>query len=137
MMKEPDEDENLPEGEDFPEDADNVDEDVSELPDPPESIKLPNDDIRREANYDIIRSALESHLMDYAKKKNEQKRNIEQLSSTIEEFMDSFILLGYNYDGEPMTIVSASNQQQADSLSTALQKFIVSSQGDPGGSSFM
>jgi hypothetical protein len=132
MKKDPDE-EPIP-----PEEEPEEQEDVSELPDPPESITLPEESAsRRDANYDIIRSALESHLMDYAKKKNEQKRNIEQLSSTIEEFMDSFILLGYNYDGEPMTIVSASNQQQADSLSTALQKFIVSSQGDPSGGSFM
>ena len=49
--------------------------------------------------------------------------------------MDSFIVLGYNYDGDPLTLVSASTQQQADSLSTLLQKFIVQSgQGKGPGS---
>lgn len=75
----------------------------------------------------LIRSALETHLLDYANKKNEQKRNLDELTSFIEEFADSFILLGYNYDGEPLTLVSADTQQQADSLGTLVQKFVVNS----------
>ena len=79
------------------------------------------------ARSDLVRAALETHLMEYASKRTEQKLNLEELTCIIEEFMDSFILLGYNYDGEPLTLVSASTQQQADSLSTLLQKFIVTS----------
>ena len=83
----------------------------------------------------LVRAALETQLMEYAKKRNEQKRNLEELTCIIEEFADSFILLGYNYDGDPLTLVSASTQQQADSLSTLLQKFIVQSgQGKGPGS---
>jgi len=85
--------------------------------------------------YDLIRAALESHLIDHAKKRQDQKRNVEQLSSIIEEYLSSFILLGYNYDGEPVTLVSASTQQQSDSLSTLIQKFIISSHGPAGPSS--
>ena len=83
--------------------------------------------------YDLIRAALESHLIDHARKRQDQKRNVEQLSSIIEEYLSSFVLLGYNYDGEPITLVSASTQQQSDSLSTLIQKFIISSHGPPGG----
>lgn len=75
--------------------------------------------------YELIRAALESHLVEHAKRKHDQKRNMEQLVSIIEEYLGSFILLGYNYDGEPVTLVSASTQQQSDSLSTLLQKFIM------------
>ena len=77
--------------------------------------------------YDLIRAALESHLHEYAMKKKDQKRNLEQLTSIIEEFLSSFILLGYNYDGESVTLVSSSTQQQSDSLSTLLHKFIATS----------
>ena len=83
------------------------------------------------AGYELIRAALESHLIDHAKKRQDQKRNVEQLSSIIEEYLSSFVLLGYNYDGEPVTLVSASTQQQSDSLSTLLQKFIINSHGGP------
>ena len=85
------------------------------------------------ARSELVRAALEAHLMDYASKRTEQKRNLEELTCIIEEFMDSFILLGYNYDGEPLTLVSANTQQQADSLSTMLQKFIVTSGSGKGG----
>ena len=61
-----------------------------------------------------------------ARKKHNQKRNTELLTSTIEEYLSSFVLLGYNYDGDPVTLVSASTQQQSDSLGTLIQKFIVS-----------
>jgi len=89
----------------------------------------------KQARSDLVRAALETQLMEYANKRTEQKRNLEELTCIIEEFMDSFIVLGYSYDGDPLTLVSASTQQQADSLSTLLQKFIVQSgQGKgPGG----
>ena len=76
--------------------------------------------------YDMIKSALESHLVEYARKKHTQKRDTELLKGTIEEYLSSFVLLGYNYDGDPVQLVSASNQQQSDSLGTLLQKFIIS-----------
>lgn len=82
----------------------------------------------------LIRNALETHLLEYANKKNEQRRDLDELTSIIEEFADSFVLLGYNYDGEPLTLVSATTQQQADSLGTLIQKFVVNSTGRSPGS---
>lgn len=88
-----------------------------------------------QARSNLVRAALETQLMEYANKRSEQKRNMEELTCHIEEFMDSFIVLGYSYEGDPLTLVSASTQQQADSLSTLLQKFIVQSgQGKGPGS---
>lgn len=81
----------------------------------------------------LIKNALETHLLAYANKKNEQRRDLDELTSIIEEFADSFILLGYNYDGEPLTLVSATTQQQADSLGTLVQKFVVNSSSKPPG----
>ena len=92
---------------------------------------------RDNARSELVRAALEAHLMEYASKRTEQKRNLEELTCIIEEFMDTFIVLGYNYDGEPLTLVSANTQQQADSLSTLLQKFIVTSGQGKGPGEFM
>ena len=100
----------------------------------PEPIEIPKPRRRKKKRrsrddnegFELIRAALESHLVEYAKKRQDQKRNVEQLSSIIEEYLSSFVLLGYNYDGEPVTLVSASTQQQSDSLSTLIQKFIMS-----------
>ncbi len=108
-------------------DLDNEADEIYEDTDSDESFK--------QARSDLVRAALETQLMEYANKRTEQKRNLEELTCIIEEFMDSFIVLGYNYDGDPLTLVSANTQQQADSLSTLLQKFIVQSgQGKGPGS---
>jgi len=87
---------------------------------------------KRDKGYELVKAALESHLVEYASRRHTQKRNVEQLTKMIEEYASTFVLLGYNYDGEPVTIVSANTQQQSDSLSTLIQKFIVkSSPSDP------
>ncbi len=84
--------------------------------------------------YELIRSALESHLVEYNKRKHAKKRNVDQITGIVEEYLGSFVLLGYNYEGEPVTIVSATTQQHSDSLSTLLQKFMVDASGNtPGG----
>lgn len=80
---------------------------------------------KRSAEYEMIKSALETHLVEYSKKKQARKRNIDQLTGIIEEYLGSFVLLGYNYEGESITVVSANTQQHSDSLSTLLQKFMM------------
>jgi len=44
--------------------------------------------------------------------------------------LNSFILIGYNFDGKPVTLISAHNQQEADSLGALLNKFLLSSAED-------
>jgi len=44
----------------------------------------------------------------------------------LNQYLNSFILLGYSQDTKEMiTLVSAKTEQSADSLSTALNKFLV------------
>lgn len=117
------------------EELDDDDYSENELNDSDEFDDVDSDEDLKQARSDLVRAALETQLMEYASKRNEQKRNMEELTCHIEEFMDSFIVLGYSYEGDPLTLVSASTQQQADSLSTLLQKFIVQSgQGKGPGS---
>lgn len=92
------------------------------------SLKKPE---KGDSKYHLIRAALEEHLVEHARRHDKKKRSLDEITAHVEEFMDSFIIIGYDYGGEPVTLISASTQQQADSLSTAIQKFIVNSQSGP------
>jgi hypothetical protein len=74
----------------------------------------------------VIRDALLIQLTN-----NDRRReNLDELHamvSTCQEFMKSFIILGYNFNGEPIQpVIFANNQQEADSLGAYLSKFIQS-----------
>ena len=108
-------------------------EEPSEKPDPSPKANLPAKKKRRKSGssekgdrYRLIRAALEDHLIEHARKSDKKRKAMDEVSSTLEEFMDSFIVLGYDYTGESVTLISAGTQQQADSLSTLIQKFVVS-----------
>ena len=73
---------------------------------------------------DITQKALNSILQEQLRNKVERKKHLDALACTIEEFLSSYILLGYSVDGEPINIISAHNQQEADSLTTLMNKFI-------------
>ena len=62
----------------------------------------------------------------YFKDKNIDKAcELEAMISTVQEFMSSFIILGYDMNHQPIQpIVFAHNQQEADSLGAYLSKFI-------------
>ena len=73
---------------------------------------------------ELTHKALVSFLRDQLKNKQESKKDLDVLTSHVLEFLNSFVLLGYNFDGEPITIISAHNQQEADSLGTLINKFL-------------
>ena len=54
----------------------------------------------------------------------ERPFNPKLFSSVLEEFLHSFIVIGYTQSGEPVAITSAKDQQQMDALHTSLQRFI-------------
>jgi len=73
---------------------------------------------------ELTHKALVSFLREQMKQRVETKKDLDALSSMILEFLNSFILLGYNFDGEPISLISAHNQQEADSLGTLINKFL-------------
>lgn len=75
---------------------------------------------------DLIKDALAVQF-----KKQQQRvkteAELEAMVATCEEFMKSFIILGYDFDGNAIEpIVIAHSQQEADSLGAYLNKFISS-----------
>ena len=76
---------------------------------------------------ELTHKALVSFLKDQLKDKASNKTDLDVLSVQISEFLNSFILIGYTLQGEPVSIISAHNQQEADSLGTLLNKFMFNS----------
>ena len=79
---------------------------------------------------EITQKALTSFIKEQLDSKTNARKDIDALSSVIEEFLKSYIVLGYTFDGKPINIIYAHNQQEADSLITIVNKFINSSIGN-------
>lgn len=83
-------------------------------------------------NNELIDSIKEIITAEALKKqhiKRKTKNELEAMVSTCEEFMNSFIILGYDFNGDAVDpIIVAHNQQEADSLGAYLNKFIMSQQ---------
>jgi len=78
----------------------------------------------------ILKAALNNYLASQASEYKNKTKDIETMKVIIEEFLNSYILLGYLPSGEPVSIISAHNQQEADSLSALLNKFLLNQRGD-------
>jgi len=92
-----------------------------------------NDSFDPNANKEVkelTHKALVSFLREQLSEQAVQRKDIDVLTAQILEFLNSFILIGYNFDGKPVTLISAHNQQEADSLGALLNKFLLSSAED-------
>lgn len=79
-----------------------------------------------------LKDMIQDQIISYAAEKKLDQKSFQELTEIVNEFLSCFIVLGYNYTGEPVSLVSCSSQQQADSLGTMLQRFIAQSPGGPG-----
>ena len=79
-----------------------------------------------------LRAMIHEQLLAHATEKKLDTKTFKELTEIVNEFLNCFVLLGYNYNGEPVSIVTCKNQQHADSLGTLLQRFIANGPS-PGG----
>ncbi len=70
----------------------------------------------------LIREKLDGHI----KRKKYDEKAVHELQGMIQEFLDCYVVIGYNFQGEPVNILSVDNQQQADSLGTSLHRLMMS-----------
>lgn len=75
---------------------------------------------------ELTNKAIQNFLVNKLNEKIDKKRDIEALVHTMQEFLNCFIVLGYNFEGEPVNFISAKSQQEADSLATLVNKFFIS-----------
>lgn len=85
--------------------------------------KEPATPINDVATKEVIQSALSSFLKEKIHEKHVTRENLESLIGVIEEFLNSFIVLGYTFNGTPIQYICAHTQQEADSLATLVNKF--------------
>ena len=71
----------------------------------------------------LLKEALMDNMIDHKKRTNLE---IDAMISTMEEFLRSFILIGYNIKNEPITITHAKTQLDADALYTSLSRLFFS-----------
>jgi hypothetical protein len=89
-----------------------------------ESEKVSNQSELDPAIAKVIRDAMLVRL-GRSNEKKEQINEIEAMYVTCQEFLKSFIILGYDLNGQPIPpLIHANNQQEADSLGSYLSKFI-------------
>lgn len=91
----------------------------------PKSNKESND----ERNEKLIQAALKSHLLEYASKKSSNKEALMDILNLVAEQLSSFVIVGYNYDGEPLSCISAKTTQENDALCALVNKFIIQNTG--------
>lgn len=72
----------------------------------------------------IITASIRAHLEQYKERKRINQDNIEIVTSILEEYLDTFLIIGYNYDGEMISYPHAKTQAQHDALNTGIFRFI-------------
>lgn len=77
---------------------------------------------------DELTNMVKQQLSEYIRKSKSNERVSTELSSVVQEYLSSFIILGYTFDGSPMNIVSVENQLDADAIGTLIHRFIANSQ---------
>lgn len=95
----------------------------------PSRVKKADSELDAETK-EVIRKAMISSFEEKRENVNGVKKDLKALSSVVEEYLPSFIILGYTFDGEPIHCISAHNQQEADSLVTLINKFFHTHLGD-------
>lgn len=98
---------------------------MDEAPQPDKSKKR-SKKTKNTVSADQLESLLREALKGYSDDKMRTTADeMEAMLATLEEFLKTFVLIGYSIDGAPVCIINAQTQQDADSLSTAVTRFFM------------
>lgn len=76
---------------------------------------------------ELIKSALSEHLSIFDKGGRKYKQQCaEAVAGVMSEFLKNYILVGYDFEGNPVSVICAHNALEADALSSAVQKLFLS-----------
>ena len=81
---------------------------------------------------DLLKSVMKDYLAQQSNVKIENTKNIHTLTSMVSEFLNAFIIIGYDFKGNPQNLIHAKNQMDADALTAALNKFLFNNQNGNG-----
>ena len=72
----------------------------------------------------LIRDALDAHIIQ-SKNRVYKEECAKAVVNVLSEFLQSYILIGYDFEGTPMRITAAHNNMEADALAQAVQKYLI------------
>lgn len=75
---------------------------------------------------ELLKSAMQDYLKYQTSMRVEKTKNINNLVNLISEYLGAFIVLGYDVTGNPVNLIHATSQMDADALATALNKLVFS-----------
>ena len=76
-----------------------------------------------------IENQIKKYVESYQEQKSIDQSNVDIVSSMVEEYLQTFVLIGYNYDGELITHAVSKSQVHSDALNTGLHRFIMQGSG--------
>jgi len=83
---------------------------------------------KEDENKELLSKALSGYFTDRRDQDEiKYKQMTKALCSCIEEYLSTYIILGYTVDGDPVNVTFAQNQKDLDSLSTTLHRYMITS----------
>lgn len=73
---------------------------------------------------DLLESAMREYVVNQAKFIKNREELVNRVTGIISEYLSPFMLIGYDTKGQPVNIIQATSQLDADALSTAVNKII-------------
>jgi hypothetical protein len=91
--------------------------------------KQPNNENKPKIDEQELKNILKDVVLmmqDAKRERTQSQDEIEAMVSTCSEFMKSFIIIGYGFDGEPIPpVMYAKNTSDADALNTYINRFFM------------
>ena len=78
----------------------------------------------------LIKSTLQNYLQQKTVLRQERTADISHLDRIISEYLDCFIIIGYDMTNSQINFVHAKDQKDADALSAAINRFFYQSQNN-------
>lgn len=99
-----------------------MEDDVPKKPTRKSSPKSTSEGLNSKQFQQMLKDALVEYSKSHQRKTDD---TLDSINSVLEEFLQSFIMIGYDEAGKPMTLINAKSQRDADALSTALSRFFM------------
>lgn len=98
-------------------------DDANKKPSPRKSKKSTDSNgITSDQLHQMLKDALTESAQVHARK---AASNINAINGTLEEFLQTYLVLGYDLDGKLITLINTKTPQEADALSTAITRFFM------------
>lgn len=78
----------------------------------------------------LIKSALHRHIENKNQLKTERTGDLNHLNGIISEYLDCFIVIGYDMANSQVNFIHAKDQKDSDALSSAINRFFYQAQNN-------